>query len=259
MDNSRSFRGLCERCQEIQFNATAPGWFPDQSCCLIPDLAVFYHWMFQAGKNLKDHLFPIPWHEQGHFPLSLSFHEQWPHFWSVNHDFKSLHIGKKARDLVLKWLQNTSHYHTIKISARRIGKLKKTAKIWVVIVRKCHAVVKTSSTKEQKSNKLHLRQWFHIFKAKRWPTSKLYFRLTFLICEELLWGKSSSASWASSNQRHRGRDLTQSTPCCRGTSRQWGWCFACLSPVQDLMFPVQLLVYHPHWHCQQGTATYEPH
>lgn len=101
---------------------------------------------------------------------------------------KSLYTGKKARDLLLKWLQNTSCYHTIKISARRIEKLKRTLKIWAVSVRKCHTVVKTSSTQEQKSNKPCLRQWFHIFKAERWPTTKLSFRLTFLICEELLWG-----------------------------------------------------------------------
>lgn len=70
--------------------------------------------------------------------------------------------------------------------------------------RKCHTVVNTSSTKEQESNKPHLRQWFYIFKAKRWPTTKLSFRLKFLICEDLLWGIKISCQLSQFNQRHRG-------------------------------------------------------
>lgn len=61
-------------------------------------------------------------------------------------------------------------------------------RICVVMVRKYHTAVKTSSTQEQKSNKPYLRQWCPTFKAKRWSTTKPYFRLTFLICEYLLWG-----------------------------------------------------------------------
>lgn len=45
--------GSVKRCQEILFSATAPGWFPDQGCCLIPELAVLSQnpRMFQAGKT----------------------------------------------------------------------------------------------------------------------------------------------------------------------------------------------------------------
>lgn len=149
------------------------------------------------------------------------------------------------------------------------------AEISVVIVRKCHTLIKITGTLEQKSNKLCLRQWFHIFTAERWPTTKLSFRFTFLICEGFLWGIKLSCldSSASPSQRHWGRNLTQSTPapCCRGTSkghrlvrvqsvkqhkmtsacsvkwhgRQWRWPFACLSPILDFTFLIQLMAYTP--------------